>query len=199
MRLIAIIIVTLALVQSTLAANATVTDSLACGFITSGIITSFRNTDSQTLCGYLLFRDYAMVIIWGLQVLWLTCSAVYYCAYAQDLAPKRSALIQKLLAPITRCCCGEKLSLLLIEVILFLFMGFVALIFPEITILLFIFMLMWTMWDNDEAGQTLADENDPTKPLVQPDAASQQSRFDSIRPRIQFPAIKYKQVPTNVV
>jgi len=156
----------------------------------------FGGTDSESMCGYYWFREYAMIEIWALSSLWFVYSFLYSaCNSGEDPAPARSAFIRRYV------CCG--MNVFSIEVFVWLISCCSALLFPELAILFFLFMLIGTGWDYkgvnapDAAKAVVAQAADAAPTQV--NGAGFAARFDSIRPRIQFPVIKYKQVPTDIV
>ena len=92
-----------------------------------------------------------------------------------------------------------------VEAFVFLLSCLFAFVAPELAMMFFLFMLIGTGWDykgvnaQDPAKPVVAQPAGTSPPMVNEQTAGFGARFDSIRPRIQFTGIKYKQVPTNIV
>jgi len=170
---------------------------MTCGFISVRV---FGSTDSDSLCGYYWFRDYAALEICGLSFLWFAYSILFSaCNSGADPAPARSAFINRSLC----WCCG--MGVFTVEAFVFLLSCLFAFVAPELAMMFFLFMLIGTGWDykgvnaQDAVKVVETQSSDTSPPMVNGQPAGVAARFDSIRPRIQFTGIKYKQVPTNIV
>ena len=183
MRLLAIL--SLLVVSVTATANAT---AATCGFITvpSGFL---PNPTDPGWCGYFWFRDIATVEVWGFELLWLIYAWVSYFCFGESQS-KRALFLKSVFIYVPTP---------LIDFLMFIIMGGLAFIAVEIVGVLFILLQIIVVESEctccfGGGGYQPLNVRESIAPGSVADLGGGQSRFDSIRPRIQFAPPKYKPI-----
>ena len=181
MRLLAIL--SLLVVSVTATANAT---AATCGFITvpSGFL---PNPTDPGWCGYFWFRDIAMAEVWVFSAVWLIYAWVSLYCFGEPQS-KRALFLKSVFMCV---------PVPLIDFLMFIIMGGLAFIAVEIVGVLFILLQIvveseCTCCFGGGGYQPLNVKQIITPGSVADSGAG--SRFDSIRPRIQFAPPKYKPI-----